>query len=107
MLTGEVVPQTGDVTPTPTLVAYVAQHAFHHIENHLDKTANEYIRWRYSNGEDKESLVKVSMVATEEEKKLQTTPLRSHGEMRTWCSASQEDRGRAYTRRDIKGKGYE
>jgi elongation factor 3 len=52
-------------------VAYVAQHAFHHIESHLDKTANEYIRWRYSNGEDKETLVKVSMVLTDDEIKLQ------------------------------------
>ena len=75
VLTGEVVPQTGDVYSHPNArVAYVAQHAFHHIEDHLDKTPNEYIRWRYSNGEDKESLVKVSMVATEEEKKLQAMP---------------------------------
>lgn len=82
VLTGEVVPQTGEVWKHPNArVAYVAQHAFHHIENHLklaflifavvliviniyfslcSKTANEYIRWRYSGGEDKESLVKVS-----------------------------------------------
>ncbi len=72
VLTGEVVPQTGDVWKHPNArVAYVAQHAFHHIESHLHQTANEYIRWRYSNGEDKESLVKVSMVLTEEEQKLQ------------------------------------
>ena len=65
-------PQTGDVWKHPNArVAYVAQHAFHHIESHLHQTANEYIRWRYSNGEDKESLVKVSMVLTEEEQKLQ------------------------------------
>ncbi|KAI9349890.1 ABC cassette-containing protein [Zopfochytrium polystomum] len=38
VLTGEVVPQTGDVWRHPNArVAYVAQHAFHHIENHLDK----------------------------------------------------------------------
>ncbi len=75
VLTGEVVPQTGDVWKHPNArVAYVAQHAFHHIESHLDKTPNEYIRWRYANGEDKESLVKVSMVLNEEEKKLQSTP---------------------------------
>jgi len=75
VLTGEVVPQTGDVWKHPNArVAYVAQHAFHHIESHLDKTANEYIRWRYSNGEDKESLVKVSMVLTEEEARLQKEP---------------------------------
>ena len=30
-----------------------------------------YIRWRYANGDDKESLVKMSMVFTEEEKKKQ------------------------------------
>jgi len=39
----------------------------------LDKTPNEYIRWRYADGTDKESLVKVSMVLTEQEKKLQVT----------------------------------
>jgi elongation factor 3 len=75
VLTGEVVPQTGEVWKHPNArVAYVAQHAFHHIEDHLNKTANEYIRWRYSNGEDKESLVKVSMILTEEEAALQKEP---------------------------------
>merc|ERR1712196_71600 len=65
-------PQTGDVWKHPNArVAYVAQHAFHHIEAHLDKTPNEYIRWRYANGDDKESLVKVSMVLTDEEAKSQ------------------------------------
>jgi elongation factor 3 len=72
VLTGEVVPQTGEVWKHPNArVAYVAQHAFHHIEAHLDKTPNEYIRWRYANGEDKESLVKVSMILTPEEEALQ------------------------------------
>jgi len=75
VLTGEVVPQTGDVWRHPNArVAYVAQHAFHHIEDHLNKTPNEYIRWRYANGEDKESLVKVSMQMTDEEKALQIAP---------------------------------
>ena len=41
-------------------VAYVAQHAFHHIENHLDMSPNQYIQWRYATGEDRESLDKVS-----------------------------------------------
>ncbi|KAJ3318655.1 translational elongation factor EF-1 alpha [Boothiomyces sp. JEL0866] len=75
VLTGEVVPQEGDVWMHPNArVAYVAQHAFHHIEAHLEKTPNEYIRWRYETGEDKESLVKVSMAYTPEEEKLQKTP---------------------------------
>merc|ERR1719498_1838631 len=76
LLVGEIEPQTGDVWKHPNArIAYVAQHAFHHIESHLNKTPNEYIRWRYANqGEDKESLVKVTMQFTEEEEKLQKTP---------------------------------
>lgn len=75
-LTGEVIPQTGEVWRHPNArVAYLAQHAFHHIEHHMNRTPNEYIRWRYANnGEDKESLVKVSMIATEEEEKLRKEP---------------------------------
>ena len=69
LLTGEVVPQEGTVWKHPNArVAYVAQHAFHHIEQHLDKTPNEYIRWRFQHGDDKEALVKDTMVLTEEEK---------------------------------------
>jgi elongation factor 3 len=76
LLVGEIEPQEGEVWKHPNArVAYVAQHAFHHIEQHLDKTPNEYIRWRYANnGEDKESLVKVTMQFTDEEIKLQKTP---------------------------------
>ena len=76
LLVGEIEPQEGTVWKHPNArIAYVAQHAFHHIESHLNKTPNEYIRWRYANqGEDKESLVKVTMVFTEEEEKLQKTP---------------------------------
>jgi len=76
LLVGEIEPQTGDVWKHPNArIAYVAQHAFHHIESHLTKTPNEYIRWRYANqGEDKESLVKVTMQFTEEELTLQKTP---------------------------------
>jgi len=76
LLVGEIVPQEGDVWKHPNArVAYVAQHAFHHIEQHLSKTPNEYIRWRFANGgEDKESLVKVSMQFTDEEVALQKKP---------------------------------
>ena len=76
LLVGEIEPQTGDVWKHPNArIAYVAQHAFHHIESHLNKTPNEYIRWRYANqGEDKESLIKVTMQFTDEEIKIQKTP---------------------------------
>jgi len=75
LLTGEIVPQKGEVWKHPNArVAYVPQHAFTFIENHLEKTPNEYIRWRYEGGEDKEALVKVSMVTTPEEERLRSTP---------------------------------
>jgi len=56
-------------------VAYIAQHAFHHIENHLDKTPNEYIRWRYQYGVDKEALSKETMKLTDEELVKQKQPI--------------------------------
>ena len=76
LLVGEISPQEGDVWKHPNArIAYVAQHAFHHIESHLNKTPNEYIRWRFANGgEDKESLVKVTLQFTEEELALQKKP---------------------------------
>jgi elongation factor 3 len=76
LLVGEIEPQIGDVWKHPNArIAYVAQHAFHHIEQHLNKTPNEYIRWRFANGgEDKESLVKVTMQFTENELALQKKP---------------------------------
>lgn len=59
LLTGELVPQEGTVWKHPNLrIAYVAQHAFHHLEKHLDKTPNQYIQWRYAPGEDREAAEK-------------------------------------------------
>jgi elongation factor 3 len=68
LLTGELEPTAGTVWKHPNLrIAYVAQHAFHHIEEHLDMTANEYIRWRYATGEDREAEDKVTRRLTAEE----------------------------------------
>merc|ERR1711988_2064016 len=51
-------------------LAYVAQHAFHHIENHLEKTPVNYIEWRFSGGMDREGQAKNFLELTEEEEKL-------------------------------------
>jgi len=68
MLTGEMPPTSGTVWSFPGIkMAYVAQHAFHHIEQHLEKTPNEYIRWRYEFGEDKEAIEKSTVKLSEEE----------------------------------------
>lgn len=72
VLTGETVPTGGAVTKHPNVrVAYVAQHAFHHVEQHLDKTPNEYIRWRYQYGEDREINNKATrQISPEEEAQM-------------------------------------
>lgn len=70
LLTGEIVPQTGSIWKHPNVrIAYVAQHAFHHLEDHLDMTPSEYIQWRFASGEDKESFDKESAKLTAEEEK--------------------------------------
>jgi len=76
LLTGEMEPTVGKVWKHPNCrVAYVAQHAFHHIEQHLDKTPNQYILWRYQSGDDKETLAKSTVVATEEELIIMKKPI--------------------------------
>ena len=58
-------------TPLPCLSimlpGYIAQHAFHHIEKHMDKTPNEYIRWRYQFGDDREGLDQANMKLSPED----------------------------------------
>ncbi|EGB10622.1 hypothetical protein AURANDRAFT_22166 [Aureococcus anophagefferens] len=49
-------------------VAYVAQHAFHHIEQHLEMSPVEYIQWRFSGGLDKEQQAMEAAQMTDEEK---------------------------------------
>ena len=68
VLTGELEPTTGTVWKYPnSRVGYIAQHAFHHIENHLTKTPNEYIRWRFAFGDDREGLDKATMKLNDED----------------------------------------
>jgi len=51
------VAQQGQVWKAPGMrMAYVAQHAFHHVESHLDKTPCQYIMWRFAGNDDRESL---------------------------------------------------
>ena len=68
VLTGELEPTTGTVWKYPnSRIGYIAQHAFHHIEKHLNKTPNEYIRWRFAFGDDREGLDKATMKLSEED----------------------------------------
>ena len=76
VLTGELEPTTGTVWKYPnSKLGYIAQHAFHHIEKHLDKTPNEYIRWRYEFGDDREGLNKASMKLSYDDEKSLAQPV--------------------------------
>ena len=64
-------PGEGEVTKFPGMrLAYIAQHAFHHLEKHLHKTPTQYIMWRFAGNEDKEGLDMIGTgVDTEAEQK--------------------------------------
>lgn len=69
ILTGEFVPQQGKVEKHPNLrIGYIKQHALEHVEMHMEKTPNQYLQWRYANGDDREVLMKQTRVMTEEDK---------------------------------------
>merc|ERR1711912_160630 len=56
-LVGEQAPSQGQIWKAPGLrMAYVAQHAFHHLEKHMQKTPTDYIMWRFAGNDDRESL---------------------------------------------------
>ncbi len=69
LLTGETIPQTGSVQKHPNLrIGYIKQHALEHVEMHMEKTPNQYLQWRYANGDDREVLMKQTRVLTPEDK---------------------------------------
>ncbi|ORY77668.1 elongation factor 3, variant 1 [Protomyces lactucae-debilis] len=68
VLTGELIPGSGEVWTHPNLrIAYVAQAAFTHLAAHVDETPSDYIQWRYQTGEDRETMDRASRVVTEED----------------------------------------
>jgi elongation factor 3 len=69
VLTGEVVPQQGTVEKHPNLrIGYIKQHALEHVEMHMEKTPNQYLQWRYANGDDREVFMKQTRIMSEAEK---------------------------------------
>merc|ERR1712139_156217 len=55
-------------------LAYVAQHAFHHLEKHMDKTAVDYILWRFAGADDRESLENQNMETSDDDAKKRLQP---------------------------------
>merc|ERR1712032_1317151 len=71
LLIGEIKNEVGTVYRHPGCrMAYVAQHAFHHLEKHLDKTPVQYIMWRFAGNDDRESLENSTKDTNEDEMAL-------------------------------------
>lgn len=69
LLTGETIPTTGKVDKHPNLrIGYIKQHALEHVEMHLEKTPNQYLQWRYANGDDREVHMKQTRILSDEDK---------------------------------------
>ncbi|CAI4899041.1 AFH_G0046990.mRNA.1.CDS.1 [Saccharomyces cerevisiae] len=87
VLTGELLPTSGEVyTHENCRIAYIKQHAFAHIESHLDKTPSEYIQWRFQTGEDRETMDRANRQINENDAeamnkifKIEGTPRRVAG----------------------------
>merc|ERR1712012_827959 len=70
VLVGEQLPTEGSIWKAAGLrLAYVAQHAFHHLEKHMQETPTAYIMWRFAGNDDKESIeFKTQDLSVDEEK---------------------------------------
>lgn len=87
VLTGELLPTEGEVYVHENCrIAYIKQHAFAHIDNHLDKTPSEYIQWRFQTGEDRETMDRANRQINEDDEnamnkifKIEGTPRRIAG----------------------------
>jgi len=83
VLTGELIPTTGEVyTHENIRIAYIKQHAFAHIDHHLDKTPSEYIQWRFQTGEDRETMDRANKIVTDEDEKAMDKIYKIEGSQR-------------------------
>ncbi|KAI5779252.1 armadillo-type protein [Geopyxis carbonaria] len=68
VLTGELIPTSGEIYQHENIrIAYIKQHAFAHIDNHLDLTPSEYIQWRFQTGEDRETMDRANTKITDDD----------------------------------------
>jgi elongation factor 3 len=83
VLTGELIPTSGEVYQHENIrIAYIKQHAFAHIDNHLDKTPSEYIQWRFQTGEDRETMDRANKIVTEDDEKAMDKIFKIEGSQR-------------------------
>ena len=92
LLIGELKSTEGVITKQPGLrIAYIAQHAFHHLEKHIHKTPSQYIMWRFAGNEDQESIEMINAGPTveAEQEKILKCFVDKDGELRP-CETPEE-----------------
>lgn len=83
VLCGELIPTEGEIWSHENIrIAYIKQHAFAHIDNHLDKTPSEYIQWRFQTGEDRETMDRANKIITEDDEKAAEKIFKINGTQR-------------------------
>jgi elongation factor 3 len=83
VLTGELIPTSGEVYQHENIrIAYIKQHAFAHIDHHLDSTPSEYIQWRFQTGEDRETMDRANKIITDEDEKAMDKIYKVEGSQR-------------------------
>ncbi|KAJ2903061.1 putative fungal-specific cytosolic translation elongation factor 3 (eEF3) [Zalerion maritima] len=83
VLTGELIPTSGELYQHENIrIAYIKQHAFAHIDNHLGKTPSEYIQWRFQSGEDRETMDRANKVVTDEDQENMKKVFKVEGSQR-------------------------
>merc|ERR1712138_14752 len=94
LLIGELKSTQGVITKQPGLrIAYIAQHAFHHLEKHIHKTPSQYIMWRFAGNEDQESIEMINKDPSQEaeEEKVLKCFVANDGELRP-CETPEEEK---------------
>merc|ERR1719440_1670428 len=81
----------------------MSQHAFHHIEQHLDKSGTQYILQRFAGGEDNEAIDNLAALgATEEDKNTKVFKYKwVNGELKE-CDTFYDDEGEHYQEKEQK-----
>lgn len=92
LLINELQPSSGSIQKHPNLrLAYVAQHAFFHLEKHLTKTPVQYIMWRFSGNEDKEGIEFINKKKMNEQADHVKYIITKNGELREYSGSREEE----------------
>ena len=108
LLMGELETSIGTLWRHPNLrIAYVAQHAFYHLEKHLDKTPMEYMQWRYATGEDREKeTLAIRQISEEEQAKLEAKFMYQGEKRAVECLVSRRKDKKSYEY-EVKWKNFD